>query len=117
MTIKAVQVKVRRSEVIEPVAIFAAWELPILEAMHLEVAVLQELTLPRDPPDALAEYQRLETRYGRTTNEDGTRGLPFVAAVYGQFNVGQSRLADAIKAATVEAPTGAEDLLGEQTAA
>ena len=112
MTIKAVEVKIRRSELTEPVAIYSVWELPILEAAHIQVTVLRELEISRTPPDAQDEYTRLENRYGRTVNEDGSRGLPYVAAIYGQFNAGVQKLADAIKHATVEDTGDQSDLMG-----
>lgn len=113
MSIKALEVRIVRNELATFVEFFPAWELPILEAMHQSATVIGESTTDRDAPDVQEEYKRLETRYGRTTNEDGSRGLPYVAAVYGQFNVGYSRLGDAIRAATVETPPAdASDLLG-----
>ena len=112
MTIKALELKIRRKELAEFVETFAAWELPILEAMHHTVEIVGETTWDREAPETQDEYKRLETRYGRTTNEDGSRGLPYVAAVFGQFNVGMQRLGDAIKAATVVTPTDVSDLMG-----
>lgn len=113
MSIKALEVRIVRNELATFVEWFPSWELPILEAMHQSATVVGQSTMDRDAPDVQDEYKRLETRYGRTTNEDGSRGLPYVAAVYGQFNVGYSRLGDAIKAATVETPPAdASDLLG-----
>jgi hypothetical protein len=113
MSIKALELRIVRNELVVIVEWVPAWELPILEAMHQSVSLIGQSTFDdREPPDVQEEYKRLETRYGRTTNEDGSRGLPFVAAVYGQFNVGYSRLADAIKAAIVETPPAdASDLL------
>ena|SRR6266853_552696 len=113
MSIKALELRIVRNELATFVEWFPAWELPILEAMHQSVTVIgQSIFDDRNPPDVQEEYNRLQTRYGRTTNEDGSRGLPYVAAVYGQFNVGYSRLGDAIKAATVDTPPAdASDLL------
>jgi len=92
-----------------------AWELPLLEAVHPTVEVVKEFVFDRKPPEAEDEFSRLRTKYGRSENEDGSKGLPFVEAVYGQHGVGIGRLRDAIQAATVaEEPT--EGLLGEATA-
>jgi len=91
-----------------------AWELPILEAVHTTVTVTGESLFDREPPAAEDEFVRLRTKYGRSENEDGSKGLPFVEAVYGQHGIGIGRLRDAIKAATVEEST--EDLLGAATA-
>lgn len=117
MSIKALEVRIVRNELVAIVEWVPAWELPILEAMHQSATVLSQSTFDdRQPPDVQEEYKRLETRYGRTTNEDSSRGLPFVAAVFGQFNVGYGRLGDAIKAATVETPPAdASDLLAAPT--
>jgi hypothetical protein len=117
MTIKALKVEVRRSEVTNIPTVVAVWELPILEAMHQAVKVIEEVVLDREAPSAQDEFSRLTTRYGRTTNEDGSRGISFVGAVYGQFGVGLQRLGDAIKSATIATPAtdeSAADLLAEQ---
>lgn len=102
MAIKCLTVKVHRSEVMEPVITVRAWELPILEAMHPTVEVVDETLYALIVRNVEDEYQRLVTVYGRTTNEDGSRGLPYVAAVYGQFQLGVRALAKAIKDATVD---------------
>jgi hypothetical protein len=99
MAIKCLTVKVHRSEVMEPVTTIRAWELPILEAMHVTVEVIDEAPYAIKITSADDEYARLEKVYGRTTNEDGSRGLPYVAAVYGQFQLGRNRLLEAIKGA------------------
>ncbi len=82
----------------------AEWEVPLLEAVHHDVSVVAESLVNRTPPGAEDEYVRLQNRYKHSVNEDGSRGLPHVAAVYGQFGVGTKSLARAIAAATVEAP-------------
>jgi hypothetical protein len=102
MAIKLLNVKVFRDQT-TIVEWIRAWELPMLEAIHHNVEVVGEGVSNRTLPDPTDEYQRLLTRYGRTTNEDGSRGIPYVAAVFGQFQVGTTRLAEAMKASEVPA--------------
>lgn len=109
---KFVDVLIKRDAALAIPQRVAAWELPLLEAAHPTVEVTAELVFDREPPAAEDEFQRLKTRYGRSENEDGSKGLPYVEAVYGQHGVGVSRLRDAISSATVEAEP-AEGLLGE----
>lgn len=106
------KVMIRRSELQTAPDIVPAWELPILEALHDDVTETGEILLDRDPPGAEDEYKRLENRYPRVINEDGSKGLPLVAAVYGQFNIGVATLKRLIDAATVNVGDNA-DLLGE----
>lgn len=84
------------------------WEVPVLRAVHVtgdggtdSVTELEDTLKEREAPDATSEFQRLATKYGRSETEDGAKGLPYVAAVYGQFGVGTKRLGDAINAAVV----------------
>jgi len=115
MAIKFVKVRVHRGEgnIHQVVDNFAAWEVPILEAVHTAVEVLGEIVVNRAPPEAADEYGRLEARYGRSENDDGSKGIPFVAAVYGQHAVGVAALRREIAAATTEdAPETGDDLLG-----
>jgi hypothetical protein len=99
---KFVEILIKRDTALAIPAKVAAWELPLIEAAHAGVEVLNEAVVDRPPPDVKDEFERLSQRYGRSENEDGSRGLPYVQAVYGQHGVGLGRLADAIKAATVE---------------
>lgn len=117
--LKMKQVMIRRDAALIIPQTVAAWEVPLLEAAHDNVTTEGETTLDRAAPDAQDEYRRLETKYGRSENEDGSRGQPYVAAVYGHVNGGGvARLAEAIKAATFEAPASdAADLIGEQATA
>jgi hypothetical protein len=96
----------------------AAWEVPILQAIHdaKEITLISEGTIDRDVPDPNDEYRRLATRYGNVTNDDGTQGIPFVASVYGQFGVGNHALVKAIQDATVVAAPAVtfDDLLGNE---
>jgi hypothetical protein len=99
---KFVEILIKRDAILAIPAKVATWELPIIEAAHEGVEVVSEFVFDRPPPDVKDEFERLSQRYGRSENEDGSRGLPYVQAVYGQHGVGLGRLADAIKAATVE---------------
>jgi hypothetical protein len=109
---KFVEILIKRDAILAIPAKVATWELPIIEAAHEGVEVVSEFTFDRPPPDVTDEFERLSQRYGRSENEDGSRGLPYVQAVYGQHGVGLGRLADAIKAATVEVDA-TEGLMGE----
>jgi len=92
-----------------------AWEVPVLEAVHgASVSVTSERLFDRPAPGAEDEFRRLANRYREATNEDGSKGIPYVASVYGQFGVGTANLGRAIAAATEEASQGTDDLLGEQ---
>lgn len=99
-----------------------AWELPILTAIHArqEPEVIEEVLIERPVPDAGDEFRRLANRYKNVVQDDGSQGAPWVAAVYGQFQGGDSRFAKAIRDAEVQpeaapaAPVGGiGDLLGE----
>lgn len=113
MAIKYVKVKVIRSEMHQVIDNYPEWEIEILEAIHQAVERLGEITYNIAAPDALDEFERLKNRYGRSENEDGSRGIPYVASVYGQHNVGVTALRRAIEKAVVqEAPSDGSDLLG-----
>ena len=113
--LKMKTVMIRRDAALVIPQTVAAWEVPLLEAAHENVTIESESTFDRAAPDAQDEYRRLETKYGRSENEDGSRGQPFVAAVYGHANGGGvKRLAEAIQAAVVV--DDAADLVGEQVA-
>jgi len=104
MSVKGQKVSIRRSELHTQQDIVPLWEVPILAAVHDEAAVqvLEEVTIAhREMPDAKEEYERLENRYKRARNEDGSQGLPVVATVYGQHAAGVSALKRAISEAEV----------------
>lgn len=102
-----------------------AWELPVLQAVHGgSVVETGEFLVDRDPPSAADEFERLTNRYKEAPGEDGSISkLPFVAAVYGQFNIGVTALTAAIREATVvKAPAKQRaksnaDLVGDQVSA
>jgi hypothetical protein len=109
--IRHITVEIRRNETIQLVNSFPEWEIPILKAVHGEdsVVVKGEKLVDRQPPEAADEFVRLNDRYKRSRNEDGSLGTPFVHMVYGEMGVG--RLAEAISAAVTDPPEG--DLVGE----
>lgn len=104
-------VSVQRSELMTIVRSVPEWVVPILGAVHGtdKVVELGEEFVDRDLPPAREEASRLEILYGRSENEDGSKGIPFVAAVYGQNMMGLNHLDAAMKAAIVDkAPSGAK---------
>lgn len=81
------------------------WEVPILEALHGDVSVVKEIVEERPTPSSDAEFDRLSAAYGESVGENGDKGLPFVAAVYGQHGAGRSALRAAMQAAVLPAET------------
>lgn len=107
--IKYARLSIRRSELHTAEVAVPAWEVPLIEAVHgkaeegeAAVTVLGDVYVERTPPQPQDEYLRLQNRYRDAKNDDGSKSLPYVAAVYGQFGVGQAALAGAIRAATTE---------------
>lgn len=78
----------------------AAWEVPVLEALHggENIEEVDGFTVDRDAPDAAEEFQRLAARYKKG---DGME-VPYVASVYGNHTVGINALRAAITEATTE---------------
>ena len=120
--IRYVRLNIRRSELHTVEVAVPAWEVPIIEAMHgkpdegeTAVTVLGDTLIEKKPPRPADEYTRLANRYKDAKNDDGSKSLPYVSAVYGQFGVGQGALASAIRAATVELSDAEAlaDLLGD----
>lgn len=109
--IRHITVEIRRNETIQLVNSFPQWEIPVLKAVHGDDAVniKGEKLVNREPPDAQDEFVRLNDRYKRARNEDGSLGTPFVHMVYGELGV--DRLARAIEDSITEAPEG--DLVGD----
>ncbi len=105
--IRCVRVEIRKNECSTLNGAYPAWELPILEAVHGpdKVVVVGEKLIDRDAPEPRDEFTRLNTRYKRGRNEDGSQGTPFVHMVYGQLG-GEKKLADAIQEHIVAAPEG-----------
>src|ERR1700752_1819964 len=111
--LKYVKALVQRNELTVLEVIVPEWELPILRALHEQgVTVLGDELVNREAPAANDEFERLSQRYKSMTNDDGSQGIPFFAAVYGQFGVGTENLRKAIAGATVEVPAQ-PDLIGE----
>lgn len=108
-------VDIRRSELCVIRKAVAAWELPILEAMHEGLTVHgDDQLVDRPTPDAAAEYERLTALYKHTTNANGDQGVPYVSSVYGTHGDGVRALSRAIKAATID--TVDDDLIGDLSA-
>lgn len=91
---------IRTSELCVTQVEVAAWESPILQAVHGDnvTFVSESVIEDRFVPEASDEYVRLAERYKAETEETP----PFVAAVYGQFGPGVAALQKAMEAATQE---------------
>lgn len=103
MSVKGQKIEIRRSELHTVIETYPLWEVAVIAAVHEgDVKVLEDVTLSeRELPDAKEEFDRLENRYKRSRNEDGSFGLPVVATVYGQHGAGVAALKRAIAEATV----------------
>jgi hypothetical protein len=103
MKVKFAKVDIRRSELCTIHREVPAWELPILKALFggLNVTVLANTVRSATVPDPETEFDRLKSRYGRSRNEDGSIGMPFAEAVYGQFQSGIMQLERNIEASIV----------------
>lgn len=78
---RMVNVLVERSEHLAIPRAVGAWEVPVLELVHGtdKVRVLDTVTeVNRELPDPLAEFERLERRYGR----DEESGRSWVSQAY-----------------------------------
>lgn len=106
--VRFVKVQLKRSETTKMQCEVAAWELPVFLAANGEenCRVLSERFVPRDPPEAGFEYDRLSQRYRAAQAKDGgpSEGQPFVTLVYGPGSMGVERLAAEIRKAQVEMP-------------
>lgn len=105
MSVKGQKVEIRRSELHTVVETYPLWEVPVVAAVHDDGAlkVVADVTLAdRELPDAKEEYERLDVRYKRARNDDGSFGLAVVANVYGQHAAGLQALRRAIQDAKVE---------------
>lgn len=103
MSIKAQEIEIRRSELHTVVETLAVWEVPVVAAIHEGgIKVLRDTIIANvESPDPKEEYERLENRYKRSRNDDGSFGLPVVADVYGQHMAGIQALGRAIDAARI----------------
>jgi hypothetical protein len=101
--------EIRRNESTTVRTTVPAWEVPLLQALHgqMNVNILGTEVRNAEVPDAETEFQRLEGRYGRTRQEDGSVGMPYAQAVFGQFMPGIMALERMIDAATVREPVAA----------
>lgn len=78
-----------------------SWEVPVLQAVWPETQELRDTVGERESVSVSGEFGRLMAVYGSESNEGGERGLPHVAAVYGQHGAGQAALRAAIQAAVL----------------
>lgn len=104
MSIKGQVISIRRSELHTVEDTVPLWEIPVIAAVHDDgaITVKRDVTIAyRELPNAKEEYERLENRYKRARNEDGSQGLPVVATVYGQHAAGIQTLKRAIEESTV----------------
>ena len=104
MSVKGQLISIRRSELHTVERAVPLWEIPVIAAVHDEGAVrtVKDIVIVgRDLPDPKDEFERLEARYKLARNEDGSRGMPVVAAVYGQHGAGLQALKRAIAEAEV----------------
>ena len=103
---------IRTSELTTTQVHVAAWESPVLQAVHGEnVSYVSESVLDREVPEAADEFVRLSERYKGETEDSH----PFVTMVYGQFGPGVAALQKAIELATQE--KGAKGITSEAAAA
>ncbi len=96
------------------------WEVPIMRLVHTKenpdgsttdaVEDLGEILIDRPVSDANSEFVRLSNKYGRFENDNGTKGLPYVAMVFGQSGIGQAKLQREIDKAVVSSDV--DGLLG-----
>jgi len=108
--VKYKKVAVQRSELMTVERSVPEWVVPVIAAVHgnEKVAEKGDEFVDREIPPTREEAQRLESLYGRSENDDGSKGIPFVSIVYGQNVMGLSHLEAAINAAVVDkAPKGA----------
>lgn len=90
----------------------AAWESPVLQAVHGDdVSFVSEAVIDhKNAPEAGDEFARLAIRYKAETDDSP----PPVAAVYGQFGPGIAALQKSIEAATQD--IGVERVSDEEAA-
>lgn len=99
---RMVKILVVRDERLSIPCVLGAWEIPILQLIHgHEKVEVQDdyVRVSRDPPDAFAEFERLEKRYG----EDEKTGDSWVSKAY----AGARGIAD-LQAAIDASQDGAE---------
>jgi len=102
---------IRTSELTNTRVEVAAWESPVLQAVHGEnVSYVSESVLDREAPEAADEFACLAERYKGETEDSP----PFITMVYGQFGPGIAALQIAIEAATQE--KGAKGITSEAAA-
>lgn len=105
MAVKGAIIEIRRSELHTVQDHVPMWEIPVIEAVHaLGIKLIEEKILAHvEAPEAGDEYTRLENRYRRSRNEDGSQGIPVVAQIYGMHAAGVQALGRAIDSAKLAA--------------
>lgn len=104
MSIKGQRIAIRRTELHTVEDTLPLWEVPVVSAVHDDgaVKVLAEVVITgRELPDAKEEFERLDVRYKRARNDDGSFGLAVVETVYGQHGAGIQALKRAIAEAAI----------------
>lgn len=81
-----------------------AWELPVLQAVWGDgVTELRDIIVEIvKPPTSQGEFDRLARVYSFERDEGGSKGMPFVEAVYGQHGAGVGRLKAAMLASIAD---------------
>ena len=111
---------IRLSEIHTQRVVVPHWEIPVLQVIHgNNLTVVGQKIVARAVPDPGAEFKRLADRYG-PKNED----VPAVAAIYGNFGPGTTKLRAEIRDSLTSADATPDDykspderkLIAEQTA-
>lgn len=108
--VKGQQVKVLRDPLSAVILTeLPEWEIPVIEEVFGDGNILRvrSVDLPKQAPDASAEFDRLAQVYGG----NGNPRVPFVEQVYGPGTLGKQRLAEQIEKATLEEAPEADPLL------
>lgn len=105
MSIKGAIVSIRRSELHTVQDTVALWEVPVIAAVHDDgaVQIVKEIVIAnRELPNVKEEMERLEARYKRARNDDGSQGDLVAHNVFGKHAAGLQTLKRAIQEAKVE---------------
>jgi hypothetical protein len=82
------------------------WEVPVIQAIHPEITEIRDTCHEMAGPVSVSrEYDRLREAYGAERAEGGTKGIPYVEAVYGQHAAGHNALKQAMLTARLPEST------------
>jgi hypothetical protein len=82
------------------------WEVPVIQALHVEVTEVRDTCHDtEETPSVSGEFGRLREAYGAERVEGGTKGLPYVEAIYGQHGAGLAALRRAMEGARLPLDT------------